>query len=353
MRELSTETQDTLAEANSTAEEVISSVATTRAFAAERGEIKRYGDGLQKYLGTVVRQAQLYFCYSSLTFTFLPYLTYCLILLFAAQLIHTPEGCVNHQTAACPASSSIPPLMPPLPPNGPPPPHWPGGAPPACGITGANLVSFVFYMQSLFSAFQSLGSIYTALAQAVGAADKVLKWIRRTPVIVPPKQPLRPAVCRGDLKLVDVRFRYALRPEKLILRDLQMHAPPGAVVALCGPSGGGKSSIIALLEGFYVPEGGKVPCPRPPVLSPRLVTLRTREGAFAQCVACQCAAFPKPLPATHACTPPRARQVMLDDIPIGELDSKWYHQRVALVGQGERISSPSPSSRLPCACARG
>lgn len=42
----------------------------------------------------------------------------------------------------------------------------------ACELDGPGLVSFVFYMQSLFSAFQQLGSIYTALAQAIGAADK-------------------------------------------------------------------------------------------------------------------------------------------------------------------------------------
>ena len=107
---------------------------------------------VRRYLRTVWRQAQLYFFYSSLTFTFLPYLTYCLILYFAAQLIHTPEGCQAASTAfVCPNGTA-----------GFPPPPPPG---PKCSIDGPHLVSFVFYMQSLFSAFQSLGSIYTALAQ--------------------------------------------------------------------------------------------------------------------------------------------------------------------------------------------
>ena len=47
------ETQDTLAEANATAEEVISAVSTTRAFDAAAGEVRRYKDGLTKYIGTV------------------------------------------------------------------------------------------------------------------------------------------------------------------------------------------------------------------------------------------------------------------------------------------------------------
>ncbi|EOD13592.1 putative ABC transporter, partial [Emiliania huxleyi CCMP1516] len=65
---------------------------------------------------------------------------------------------------------------------------------------------------------------------------------------------------------------YALRPEKLVLDGLSLHVKPGEVVALCGPSGGGKS-----------------PTPR-------------------------CA-------------------VLLDDVPISRLDPGWFHRQVALVGQ--------------------
>ena len=79
-----------------------------------------------------------------------------------------------------------------------------------------------------------------------------------------------------------VSFRYALRPEKLVLDGLSLHVRPGEVVALCGPSGGGKSSCIALLERFYAPETG---------------------------------------------------EVLLDDVPIGRLESGWFHRQVALVGQ--------------------
>ena len=364
--------QDTLAEANATAEEVISAISTTRAFSAEGEESARYASGMQKYVGTVFRQARLYFFFSSLTFTFLPYLTYCLILFFAAQLIHTPEGCSSAGSTSSP----------------PPPPHLlPHGElaplaasaffdePPECEVDGPKLVSFVFYMQSLFAAFQSLGNIYTALAQAVGAADKVIKWIHRTPAILPPDAPIVPTTCRGEVRrlvgacaaacerararatwhvardtehgarptwhwaraaphthvatprrstcactchmhmhmphalgtwprradparaishaqiqLVNVHFRYQLRPERPILSGLNLHAAPGEVVALCGPSGGGKSSIICLIERFYTPERG---------------------------------------------------DVLLDGIPISQLCPHWFHRQVALVGQVGRSRRPS------------
>jgi hypothetical protein len=91
-------------------------------------------------------------------------------------------------------------------------------------------------------------------AQAVGAADKVCKWVARKSALPPPASPVTPATCEGELRLENVRFRYALRPETLVLDGLSLHAKPGEVVALCGPSGGGKSSVIAIIERFYEPE---------------------------------------------------------------------------------------------------
>jgi len=79
-----------------------------------------------------------------------------------------------------------------------------------------------------------------------------------------------------------VTFRYALRPEKPVLHNLSLHARPGEVVALCGPSGGGKSSIISLIERFHEPEAGRL---------------------------------------------------LLDGTPIAQLHPRWFHQQVALVGQ--------------------
>ena len=87
---------------------------------------------------------------------------------------------------------------------------------------------------------------------------QVLKWIERTPQLVPAALPLSPSTCLGDLKMVDVTFSYALRPERPVLDGLSLHVKPGEVVALCGPSGGGKSSCIALLERFYDPQAGQV-----------------------------------------------------------------------------------------------
>jgi len=251
MRALTKDSQEALANANSTAEEVISSMNTVRAFAAEGEDSRRYQRGIGKYLLCQWRVARLYFFYSSLTFTFLPYCTYCIVLFYGAQLTQTPAQC-GHDGQ------------------------------PQCHLSASSLVSFVFYMQSLFAAFTSLGQIYTGLAQAVGAADKVIQWIERRPVLSRPRAPLVPVTCKGDVKMVGVVFRYTMRPEQRVLNKLELHARPGEVLALCGPSGGGKSSCISLLEGFYAPTEG---------------------------------------------------EVLLDDVPVRELQHEWFHRQVALVGQ--------------------
>ena len=156
-------------------------------------------------------------------------------------------------------------------------------------------------------------NIYTALAQAVGAADKVMKWIAREPLIrpPPPAAAAAPASCRGDLKLNNVNFRYALRPEQPVLRGLSLHVAPGEVVALCGPSGGGKSSIISLLERLYEPESGEVTGRH------RRRNHRRRHHFHLH---------------LH-----RHRhlhlQVLLDDMPLSSLDPRWFHRQVALVAQ--------------------
>ena len=130
MRTLSTETQDSLAEANSVAEEVVAAISTTRCHAAEAEEQRRYAIGMDKYVKCCVRTARIYFLYSSLTYTFLPYATYCLVLYYGAQLTNTPAGCTSKGDHCGTA-----------------------GNPPCCEMDGAGLISFVLYMQSLFASF--------------------------------------------------------------------------------------------------------------------------------------------------------------------------------------------------------
>lgn len=62
----------------------------------------------------------------------------------------------------------------------------------------------------------------------------------------------------GEIKIDHVDFAYPLRKDVKVLSDLSFCAKAGETIAIVGPSGGGKSTIVALLERFYEPNKGKM-----------------------------------------------------------------------------------------------
>jgi ATP-binding cassette subfamily B (MDR/TAP) protein 9 len=125
-------------------------------------------------------------------------------------------------------------------------------------VTAGHLVSFILYAQELGGALEDIGSVFTGLMQAVGAADKVFGLIDRQPKINHTEGSLKPDVFSGQIELKDVSFAFPARPSSLVLKGVSFRAGPGDVIALVGPSGGGKTSCISLLERFYDPLGGSV-----------------------------------------------------------------------------------------------
>jgi len=69
---------------------------------------------------------------------------------------------------------------------------------------------------------------------------------------------LWPSMCRGEIELRDVELYYPARPQRRVLSGLSLKIEPGSVVALVGESGGGKSSIVSLIQHLYEPSSGLV-----------------------------------------------------------------------------------------------
>lgn len=147
-------------------------------------------------------------------------------------------------------------------------------------ISSGELVSFLLYLQSLSDGFSSIGYIFSSLTQAVGAADKVFELMYRKRPGMPQQQQsstsspggggehnlveqirtsgLEPNTCRGEVTLKNVEMYYPARPNRRVLNDMSLSVPPGSIIALCGASGGGKSSIISLVQHMYEQSSGKV-----------------------------------------------------------------------------------------------
>ncbi len=63
---------------------------------------------------------------------------------------------------------------------------------------------------------------------------------------------------RPSIRFEGVSFRYPTRPDQTVLKDFNLEVPEGAVVAVCGPSGAGKTTVAGLLERFYEPSAGRI-----------------------------------------------------------------------------------------------
>ena len=102
-------------------------------------------------------------------------------------------------------------------------------------------------------------SYFAQFAQGTVAASRVFEIIDRVPEIDPysPEGRKLPSI-RGRIEFKGVTFAYPSRPTAAILRSLNLEVPSSKTLALVGSSGGGKSTIFAIIERFYDPVKGKL-----------------------------------------------------------------------------------------------
>lgn len=102
-------------------------------------------------------------------------------------------------------------------------------------------------------------SYFAQFAQGTVAASRVFEVIERVPEI-DPYSPVGRALSnvRGRIDFKGVFFSYPARPDSQVLNCLNLAIPASKTFALVGASGGGKSTIFALIERFYDPNNGKL-----------------------------------------------------------------------------------------------
>ena len=123
---------------------------------------------------------------------------------------------------------------------------------------GAIIQSFFLVITSTFSIGQALPYL-KELAEAKGSAIKVFEILETKSKIDPFEsngQKLNDI--NGEIEFKDIHFSYPTRPEAKILKGLNLKIPAGKTLALVGSSGGGKSTVISLLQKFYMPESGHI-----------------------------------------------------------------------------------------------
>ncbi|WP_254070370.1 ABC transporter transmembrane domain-containing protein [Acidisphaera sp. L21] len=137
---------------------------------------------------------------------------------------------------------------------------WVGGRDVITGsMSSGDLSAFMFYAVLLASSGAQMSEVWGELQRAGGAADRLRELLNERPTITAPARPaLLPARVAGRVTFDTVSFRYPARPETSALVDFTLDVAPGETVALVGPSGAGKTTVLQLLLRFYDPESGVI-----------------------------------------------------------------------------------------------
>ena len=122
-----------------------------------------------------------------------------------------------------------------------------------------ELIQFVIYAVMVAGAVGALSEIWGELQRAAGATERLVELLNTDDAVQDPSSPVAlPRPVRGEIAFQDVTFRYPARPETSALNGVSLHVNPGETVALVGPSGAGKTTILQLLMRFYDPQQGRI-----------------------------------------------------------------------------------------------
>ncbi|MFD1794597.1 ATP-binding cassette domain-containing protein [Paracoccus aurantiacus] len=137
---------------------------------------------------------------------------------------------------------------------------WIGARDVESGVMSVGeLVQFVIYAVLVAGAVGALSEIWGELQRAAGATERLAELLAAGDAIRDPAEPVpAPRPARGAIALEDVTFAYPSRPDQSALRDVSLSIRPGETVALVGPSGAGKTTVIQLIQRFWDPAKGRV-----------------------------------------------------------------------------------------------
>lgn len=213
LRKISRSVQDAFAEANSIAEESIGGIRTVRSFAREVHEHERYKSGIEAAFQLAKKRAWVGAWFSGLI-SFAGYGSIVAVLWYGGHLLASGE------------------------------------------MDFGELTSFMLYTFTVAFSLGALSGLYEDFAKAIGASDRVFELLEREP-----EQPDGTEIVqepKGKLEFQEVEFSYPTRPDAKVLNGVSFCIEPNQVVALVGPSGGGKSTVAALISRFYDVENGTI-----------------------------------------------------------------------------------------------
>lgn len=134
---------------------------------------------------------------------------------------------------------------------------WFGGLEVLTGaMTIGGIQAFVSYILFMLWPIQEMARVYAEMQRALASGERVFSLMDSVPEISDKPDAFDPGSILGDIKFDHVDFHY--KADSPILRDFSLSVERGETIALVGPTGGGKSTIVNLLARFYEPTGGVI-----------------------------------------------------------------------------------------------
>jgi ATP-binding cassette subfamily B protein len=123
-------------------------------------------------------------------------------------------------------------------------------------ITVGDIQAFIQYVRSFTQPITQLANISNILQQTAAAAERVFEFLDESEEVVETANPLKPEKVEGNVEFKNVRFGYD--PEKPVIKNFSAIAKPGQKVAIVGPTGAGKTTIVKLLMRYYDINAGSI-----------------------------------------------------------------------------------------------
>jgi subfamily B ATP-binding cassette protein MsbA len=213
LERLSTSVQDRLADSTVALEEMLSGIRVVKSFAREAFERARFSKQVEAAYDTAIQRARV-------RAVFVPLIS---LLGFGALTL----------------------LL------------WYGGQQVVAGkITPGELIAFLFYMMMVAGPMGSFAGLYAQVREALGAGRRIFELLDSTPEPLDVPGTLTPGRLDGRVQFEGVTFGYS--GDGRVLEDISLEVQPGEVIAIVGPSGVGKTTLVNLIPRFYDPSGGTI-----------------------------------------------------------------------------------------------
>ncbi len=239
LRKLSGAVQDQLANATTVLEEAISGIRVVQSFTREHYEWTRYRDSIEQTVVLALQRIRLSAFFGPMV-SFLGFSTVASIFWFGGQEVLAGR------------------------------------------LTAGQLFMFLILTMTIAGSLAQFSGLWTGLQEALGATRRLFEILDTQPDIRDAPDALALPSVAGRITFERVSFAYSDHTPLAILREVSLDVRPGEVLALVGPSGAGKTTLVNLLARFFDPSEGRICVDGYDIRSVQLNSLRAQIGLVPQ-----------------------------------------------------------------------